>query len=400
MPSFNLTAIAASLKSLSAPRSLLPALHVRDIRCIDWKELRRNGFVGVVIDKDNCITKPYHDQLIPELEHAWRSCLSTFGNLRVLLVSNSAGTADDPALIQAESVARHLGVPVLVHATKKPGQQVVRAIEQYFTMDRRRVPVIYPPSQFTFEPLMNRSDPLKLVVIGDRVTTDIILASRLQAHLQRKQATSASAESNPVYSVLTQEIWQKEKLGTRFMRWAENRALTLVKEYSTRTATISKTGPPSSSSQLPNLKTSPGMLLKRSEQALTYLSQVLLRPEEAKRHLQRRYDSISAMLRELSHQSPSTIVRNLVGITQALLSSQLGKLAARCRKAWLEVKMTLRQYLTTAFENLRNEAVQALVRSANKLQLKLQSSNRIDPTRLGFKTPLLIQHLSKWKQLK
>ncbi|KNZ50599.1 hypothetical protein VP01_4332g1 [Puccinia sorghi] len=380
MPIFNLTAIAASLKALSAPRSLLPALHVRDISWIDWKELRRNGFVGVVIDKDNCITKPNDDQLVPELEHAWRSCLSTFGNLRVLLVSNSAGTADDPALIQA----------------------IVKAIEQYFTMDRRCVPVIYPPSQFTFEPLMNRSDPLKLIVIGDRVTTDIILASRLREYLQRNQATPTSfpVESNPVYSVLTQEIWQKEKLGTRFMRWAENRALNLVKEYSTRTATINKTEPPSSSIQLPNFKNSPRMLLQRSEQALTYFSQVFSRPGEARKPLQRRYDSISAMLRELIHHPPSTIVRNLVGIIQALLGSQLSKLAARCRRAWLEVKMTLRQYLTTAFENLRNKAVQALVRSANKLQLKLQSSNRIDPTILGFKTPLLIQHLSKWKRLK
>jgi hypothetical protein len=26
-----------------------------DIRCINWKELKRNGYVGVVIDKDNCI---------------------------------------------------------------------------------------------------------------------------------------------------------------------------------------------------------------------------------------------------------------------------------------------------------------------------------------------------------
>ncbi|KAH9445291.1 hypothetical protein Pst134EA_031467 [Puccinia striiformis f. sp. tritici] len=106
-------------------------------------------------------TKPYHDQLVPELQNAWQSCLATFGKMGVLLCRTW-----NP---QAESVARHLGVPVLVHATKKPGRQVVKAIEQYFTADYRRVPVIHPSTKSNAGPLLvsrNRSDPtpLKLVV--------------------------------------------------------------------------------------------------------------------------------------------------------------------------------------------------------------------------------------------
>ncbi|PLW55659.1 hypothetical protein PCANC_04631 [Puccinia coronata f. sp. avenae] len=404
MPTLNLTAIGASLRCVFTPRSLLPTLHVRDIRCINWKELKRNGYVGVVIDKDNCITKPYHDQLVPELQDAWQSCLSTFGDMSVLLVSNSAGTGDDPALIQAESVARHLGVPVLVHATKKPGQEVVRAIEEYFTTDRRLVPVIYPPSRSNTEsqsPPTKRTDGrLKLIVIGDRVTTDILLASRLRAHLQSHQSTvpaTSSPESNPVCSVLTREIWQKEKLGTRFMRWAENRALKLAREHS---ASIATGGATYASRKIPSPTTWPEYFAKRSDQALLSSSQIVSKTEETKDHLHHKYRSISAKLIELSQQSAPVVIGNFYGIVQDTLSHQLGKLSLHCGRAWLRVKIALRQHVNSALENLRNRALQMLARSANKVQLKLQSSDRLDPTALGFRKPLFIQHLSKWRQLK
>ncbi|KAH9472574.1 hypothetical protein MJO29_001608 [Puccinia striiformis f. sp. tritici] len=407
MPSLNLTAIGASLRCLITPRLLVPTLHVRDIRCLDWRELKRKGYVGVVIDKDNCITKPYHDQLVPELQNAWQSCLATFGKMGVLLVSNSAGTVDDPALIQAESVARHLGVPVLVHATKKPGRQVVKAIEQYFTADYRRVPVIHPSTKSNAGPLLvsrNRSDPtpLKLVVIGDRVTTDIILASRLRAHLQRRPSTSthSSIESNPVVSVLTQQLWQKEKLGTRFMRWAENRALKLVMQHSTRRSTINEKEPSSSSRRLPSLTNIPEELVQGFHRSLSYSSQVLLKAGQTKEHLLNKYDSISVSLRQTSQQPLSAITTKVMSMLKDILSHQLGHLSARCSRALTRVKIALRQYLITIFETLKNRALQAAVRSMSKVQPKLQSSHPFDPVTLGFKTPMFLQHLSKWKQLK
>ncbi|KAA1098236.1 hypothetical protein PGT21_031246 [Puccinia graminis f. sp. tritici] len=408
MPNLNLTAIVASLRCLLSPSSLVPSLHVRDIRCVDWKELKRKGYIGVVIDKDNCITKPYHDQLVPELQHAWQSCLATFGNLGVLLVSNSAGTADDPALIQAESVARHLGVPVLVHATKKPGQQVVKAIEKYFTKDYRLVPVIYPSRRSSCGPPVssrchsNRT-PLKLVVIGDRVTTDIILASRLRSHLQRNQSTptsSSSTDSNPIFSVLTQKIWQKEKPGTRFMRWAENRALKLVMQSSTRSSTLIRGESSSPSSRLPNLIAFPKQLSTTFEQSLSSSSQAFSKAQQAKKHLQKKYDSISVRLKQISEQPLSTIIRSVLVNIQGMLANQLAKFLTGLGRRWIEFKITLQQHLTRILENLKTKALRALIQSANKLQLKLKPFNLFDPASLGFKTPLFIQNLSKWKQLK
>ncbi|WAQ87364.1 hypothetical protein PtA15_8A268 [Puccinia triticina] len=381
MPNLNLTGIVASLRCLATPRTLLPTLHGRDIRCVDWKELRRKGYVGVVIDKDNCITKPYHDQLVPELQHAWQSCLATFGNSGVLLVGNSAGTAEDPSLIHAESVARHLGVPVLVHETKKPGQKVVKAIHKYFTADYRLVPVIYPSHSSMYGPRLpsrSRADPtpLKLMVIGDRVTTDIILASRLRAFLQTHQSSSnsSSGESNPVCSVLTQNIWQKEKLGTRFMRWAENRALKLVIQYSHQNSSMNGSEP-SSSRKLPNLTLSPERISQTFEQSLSSAART-------------------------SQQPPSTIIQNVLVIVQDRIACQRDKLLARCRAVLIELTIASRRFMITTLAKLKNRAVDALVQSAHKLRLKLTPLEPLDPTSLGFKTPSFFQNLSKWKQLK
>ena len=406
MPNLNLTAIVASLRCLATPRSLLPTLHVRDIRCVDWKELKRKGYVGVVIDKDNCITKPYHDQLVPELQHAWQSCLATFGNPGVLLVSNSAGTAEDPSLIQAESVARHLGVPVLVHETKKPGQKVVKAIHKYFTADYRLVPVIYPSHSSMYGPRLpsrSRADPtpLKLMVIGDRVTTDIILASRLRAFLQTHQSSSnsSSGESNPVCSVLTQNIWQKEKLGTRFMRWAENRALKLVIQYSHQNSSMNGSEP-SSSRKLPNLTLSPERISQTFEQSLSFAARVISKAEQAKQDCQTKYESISVKLRQTSQQPPSTIIQNVLVIVQDRIACQRDKILARCRAVLIELTIASRRFMITTLAKLKNRAVDALVQSAHKLRLKLTPLEPLDPTSLGFKTPSFFQNLSKWKQLK
>jgi phosphatidylglycerophosphatase GEP4 len=94
-----------------------------DIRQIDFVRLARAGIRGMAFDKDNCLTRPYEDHLAPELEasipvwlcvcvcwwyvsllrlthlyriqEAWDLCKRTFPG-RVLIVSNSAGTIDDP----------------------------------------------------------------------------------------------------------------------------------------------------------------------------------------------------------------------------------------------------------------------------------------------------------------
>ncbi|KAF9594595.1 hypothetical protein IFM89_034217 [Coptis chinensis] len=68
----------------------VPHISVKDIRWIDWVELEKRGFKGVVFDKDNTLTLPYSLALWPPLESSLDSCKSVFGD-NVAVFSNSAG---------------------------------------------------------------------------------------------------------------------------------------------------------------------------------------------------------------------------------------------------------------------------------------------------------------------
>lgn len=68
----------------------LPHVAVPDIRYIDWAELHRKGFRGVVFDKDNTITVPYSLTLWGPLGSSLELCKSVFGP-DIAVFSNSAG---------------------------------------------------------------------------------------------------------------------------------------------------------------------------------------------------------------------------------------------------------------------------------------------------------------------
>lgn len=103
------------------------------------------------------------------LQVAWSDALRTFGPERVLIVSNTAGTRDDAAQLQAESVSHHLGAPVLLHAALKPSYACAAAA-------LAALPDVAPH---------------ELVVVGDRIFTDVVLAHRL-AHPRTVFARIAS----------------------------------------------------------------------------------------------------------------------------------------------------------------------------------------------------------------
>lgn len=88
---FNFGAIAFSAKVLAKNQHLaLPHVSVPDIRHIDWVELHRRGFKGVVFDKDNTLTVPYSLTLWGPLGSSLEQCKSVFGP-DIAVFSNSAG---------------------------------------------------------------------------------------------------------------------------------------------------------------------------------------------------------------------------------------------------------------------------------------------------------------------
>lgn len=84
--------LCSTMVILKDPKLALPHISIPDIRYIDWAELRRKGFKGVVFDKDNTITAPYSLTLWPLLESSLERCKAEFGP-DIAVFSNSAGNS-------------------------------------------------------------------------------------------------------------------------------------------------------------------------------------------------------------------------------------------------------------------------------------------------------------------
>ena len=103
-------------------------------------------------------------------------------------------------LRQAESISHYLRVPVLRHNTPKPGYSCIQGIRNYFG---------------------SLPSPVKddeLVVIGDRIFTDVVMANRMKPR---------ESERGPL-AIWTSGVWKKEAMG---MRWIERKLVEAVTKY-------------------------------------------------------------------------------------------------------------------------------------------------------------------------
>ncbi|CAI2167443.1 20398_t:CDS:10 [Funneliformis geosporum] len=126
---------------------------IGDIRNINFYKLKSIGITALAFDKDNTLASPYSNELYPPFKDAWKEGKEVFGNENIAVVSNSAGTGDDPGFIQAEAVEKNLGVYVLRHKLKKPscGHELI--------------------SHFAAH------NPHTIAVIGDRMFTDVLFGN-------------------------------------------------------------------------------------------------------------------------------------------------------------------------------------------------------------------------------
>ncbi|KIR43361.1 hypothetical protein I307_03557 [Cryptococcus deuterogattii 99/473] len=272
------------LAALFKPALLRPHLRVPSIANVDFKALKKEGFNAVVIDKDNCLTLPHKDDIYPPYQKAWTDLLSTFGPGRVLVVSNSAGTTKDPGSIAAEAVSLSLRAPVLLHPTPKPGCSA--NILSYFSgklgqpttlrhdiasaglrlwkaekLDEKALwgkweneiegpllgglrreqegaedadgekvakgqKVISPTSSTNRTHTLSKetltAGDLRILVIGDRLFTDTLLADRLSRRLPPLPATTPDVPSTPrVLSIYTTSLPQPRDV--RPLRWLEEK---------------------------------------------------------------------------------------------------------------------------------------------------------------------------------
>ncbi|KAF9091775.1 hypothetical protein BGX29_010790 [Mortierella sp. GBA35] len=148
--SFNLQGILQSFRVLTSPRLMVPNIVVRDIRDINFEQLHKSGIAAIAFDKDNCLTKPYGEDLYPPFKDAWRRCREVYKD-QVVIVSNSAGTPDDKDDKQAQAIEQSLQVNVLRHQEKKPsgGEELlnhfsgIKAARIAFVGDRALTDVVF-----------------------------------------------------------------------------------------------------------------------------------------------------------------------------------------------------------------------------------------------------------------
>ncbi|KAG0350768.1 mitochondrial PGP phosphatase-domain-containing protein [Gamsiella multidivaricata] len=150
--SFNPQGILQAFRVLASPRLMIPNLVVRDIRDINFEQLRKSGIVAIAFDKDNCLTRPYGADLHPPFKDAWKRCRSVYDS-HLVIISNSAGTPDDKDHRQAQAIEQALQVPVLRHQQKKPagGEELLTHFSG-----------IQAP---------------RIAVVGDRALTDVVFGN-------------------------------------------------------------------------------------------------------------------------------------------------------------------------------------------------------------------------------
>ncbi|KAK9477306.1 mitochondrial PGP phosphatase [Lipomyces japonicus] len=160
--SFNLPGTLAIPRVLLRPSLTQPHLRIKTFNDLPIPLPFGDDIRGVVLDKDNCFAADKADQVWPAYKYKWELLRKTYPN-ELVIVSNSAGArhADDGEFSQAAKVEAATGVPVLRHDVKKPG--CGEEILKYFGLPT------------------DGSANGKIVVVGDRLLTDVVLANQMGA---------------------------------------------------------------------------------------------------------------------------------------------------------------------------------------------------------------------------
>jgi phosphatidylglycerophosphatase GEP4 len=116
-------------------------------------------------------------EIHPDASQGLQDARSVFGTENVAIMSNSAGTLDDPGYEDAIKIEEALGIQVIRHDEKKPG-----GLEEVL-------------SHFQIE------DPAELCMVGDRLLTDVVfgnLHGMLSVHTLPLCSGSDNSQDNTV----------------------------------------------------------------------------------------------------------------------------------------------------------------------------------------------------------
>jgi len=138
------------------PSFIKPNLVFKSVEDIPFERLKAAGFAHVLFDKDNTLTD--HDKLevLPQFVPVVRSVQQLFGKEHVTIFSNNLRVG----LVSINS--RKADIPVLNREGGEKKPFILGTIQSYYR-----------------EAIGREIDPSKLIVVGDRLLTDVFLANRV-----------------------------------------------------------------------------------------------------------------------------------------------------------------------------------------------------------------------------
>mmetsp|Transcript_5775 Transcript_5775/g.13849 ORF Transcript_5775/g.13849 Transcript_5775/m.13849 type:complete len:243 (-) Transcript_5775:464-1192(-) len=152
--SLNTKALATLAYVLRHPTILVPHVSVANVSELNYRAMKeRAGVKAVVFDKDNTLTAPYGNVIHKDAAKGLESAKEIFGASNVAIMSNSAGTLDDPEYKDAIEIEEALGIAVIRHDEKKPGG--LDSVLEHFDLQ----------------------DPACLCMVGDRLLTDVVFGN-------------------------------------------------------------------------------------------------------------------------------------------------------------------------------------------------------------------------------
>lgn len=169
---------------LRRPYLASPHVSVETVSELNYEALRDEaGIKAVVFDKDNTLTAPYENTIHPKAKKGLENAMKAFGPSNVAILSNSAGTLDDPGYEDAVKIERDMNIAVIRHDEKKPGG--LTETLNHFGDD-----------------VTNASE---ICMVGDRLLTDIVfgnLYGMLTVHCLPLCSGSENKRDNKVASMI------------------------------------------------------------------------------------------------------------------------------------------------------------------------------------------------------
>ncbi|KAF1944740.1 HAD-superfamily phosphatase [Clathrospora elynae] len=130
----------------------------------DGTEQKEADIQAVVLDKDNCFAVPHTNEIHKPYQDHFQRLRHAYPGTKLLIVSNTAGTDSDKNQKEAALLEANTGIKVLRHSTKKPGCK--EEVMAYFKA--------HPDSGVT--------RPDQIAVVGDRLSTDIMMANMMGSY--------------------------------------------------------------------------------------------------------------------------------------------------------------------------------------------------------------------------